>query len=501
MRSGRRGLHFGVHGTGARRWAALSLAAVLLGGLAAGAAAGAPRLDDSAAGSGFHTHSAADGEQDVNVCSDAVPAGEAHCLAHVRVDAAARTRVPTRPGAPGGASVPVRPGAVGGANATLGNAGAYDPSWLQSAYNLPSAAGGAGKGQTVAIVDAYDDPTAAADLSAYRAFFGLPACTAGCFTKVDEHGGTAYPQANAGWSQEISLDLDMVSAVCANCKIVLVEAASAYMTDLGTAVNTAVSLGATVVSNSYGSSEYSSEVADTTHYFTHPGVAIVASSGDAGYGVEFPAASNTVTAVGGTSLLQNTDTGTRNATETAWSGAGSGCSAFEAKPAWQVNAGCSNRTVADVSAVADPNTGVWVYDTYGTGGSWLIFGGTSVAAPIVGSVYALAGNGASSNTLAQYPYLRPGPLNDVTSGANGSCSPSLLCTAGPGYDGPTGLGTPNGTTAFSPLAVGPTPPTQPTSPSATPGNASVTLAWSPPASAGTATVTSYNVYRGTSPGT
>jgi hypothetical protein len=331
--------------------------------------------------------------------------------------------------------------------AVLGNNGAYDPSFLQSAYNAPSATGGVG--QTVAVVDAFDDPNAASDLSFYRTTFGLPACGGGCFSKVNQTGGTTPPSPDSGWAQEISLDLDMVSAMCPLCHILLVEANSAALTDLGTAVNTAVSLGANVVSNSYGAPEYSSETSDSTTYYHHPGVAVVVSSGDKGYGVNFPAASADVTAVGGTSLNQSTNTGTRNATETAWSGAGSGCSSFVSKPSWQQDA-CSMRTVADVSAEADPNTPVWAYDSYGFGG-WGFFGGTSAAAPIIGSMYALAGNPSSANTLASYPYGDVAALNDITSGSNGSCSGSYLCTAGPGYDGPTGLGTPSGTPAFSVL--------------------------------------------------
>ena len=165
--------------------------------------------------------------------------------------------------------------------------------------------------------------------------------------------------------------------------------------------------------------------ADAT-YFDHPGVAIVASSGDDGYGVSYPAACPDVVAVGGTSLHQATDIGTRNATETVWSGAGSGCSAYEPKPAWQTDTGCARRTVADVSAVADPNTGVWVYDSAAAVGS--SFGGTSVAAPIVGALYALAGNAASTTEMGSLPYATPTALNDVTSGSNGSCGGSYLCT-------------------------------------------------------------------------
>ena len=323
----------------------------------------------------------------------------------------------------------------------------YGPADLQSAYNLPSST--AGSGQTVAIVDAYNDPNAAADLNTYRSTYNLPPCTtaSGCFRKVNQSGGTRLPSANGGWAQEISLDLDMVSAVCPNCKILLVEASTSSLTNLGTAVNTAVRLGANVVSNSYGGGESSSDPTYDANYFNHPGVAITVSSGDSGYGVQYPAASKFVTAVGGTSLSRASNA--RGWSETVWSGAGSGCSAYDSKPAWQTDAGCLKRTVADVSAVADPNTGVAVYDSYTYQGAsgWLVFGGTSVAAPVIGSVYALAGT-ANAVTYGSYPYAHSSSLYDVTSGSNGSCGGSYLCTGGPGYDGPTGLGTPNGVTGF-----------------------------------------------------
>ncbi|GHO48849.1 S53 family peptidase [Ktedonospora formicarum] len=320
-----------------------------------------------------------------------------------------------------------------------------NPADLQAAYNLPSAT--AGSGQTIAIVDAYDDPNAEADLAVYRSQFGLPPCTTanGCFRKVNQNGGTKYPHGNSGWAEEISLDLDMASAICPNCKILLVEASSNSFTNLGIAVNTAVSLGANVVSNSYGGSESSGE-SSYASYYNHPGVIITASSGDAGYGVEVPAAYNTVVAVGGTSLSRNSST-SRGWTETTWSGAGSGCSAYITKPSWQSDTGCSRRTVADVSAVANPSTGVSVYDTYGQGSGWMVFGGTSVSAPIIASVYALAGNASSINAASSL-YTHTSSLYDVTSGSNGSCSGSYLCTATTGYDGPTGLGTPNGVGAF-----------------------------------------------------
>jgi hypothetical protein len=378
-------------------------------------------------------HHGSNGEEDVSSCATPTQPGTAYCHAHVRVDAAARN---ARPAVPGGA---VSPNAIG-------NNGGYDPAYLRSAYNLNVSGG---SGLTVAVVDAYDDPNAASNLATYRSHFGLTACGAGCFTKVDQRGGTSYPAANKGWAEEISLDLDMVSAICPNCNILLVEADSNSLVNLGLAVNRAVAMGAVAVSNSYGGGEYSGETSDSTTYFNHPGVAVTVSSGDNGYGVEFPAASRYVTAVGGTTLNQSTNTGTRSATETAWSGSGSGCSAYETKPAWQTDSSCTRRTVADVSAVADPNTGVWVYDTYGGDPGWMVFGGTSAASPIVAGIYALGGRPGSTDTPASYPYANSASLFDVVSGSNGSCSGTYLCTAAAGYDGPTGLGTPNGSTAFT----------------------------------------------------
>jgi subtilase family serine protease len=354
------------------------------------------------------------------VCPGAEP-GAARCHSFVRVD---------NSGAPVATSIP-----------TSG----YFPADLRAAYKL-DATGGAG--QTIAIVDAFDDPNAESDLAVYRAQFGLSACTTanGCFHKVNQSGGTKYPRGNLGWAEEISLDLDMASAICPNCKILLVEATTNSFANLAIAVDRAASLGATVISNSYGGSEYSGEVSDQSH-FNHPGIAITVSSGDGGFGVEFPAASQYVTAVGGTTLTR--DASIRGFSETVWSGAGSGCSAFITKPDWQKDAGCARRTVADVSAIADPNTGVAVYDTYGLhrSGGWLVFGGTSVSAPIIGGVYALAGN-ASLITYGSSSYSLGASLFDVTSGSNGSCGGTYLCTAGPFYDGPTGNGTPNGTGAF-----------------------------------------------------
>jgi subtilase family serine protease len=343
----------------------------------------------------------------------------------------------------------------------------YGPADLRSAYNLASAASSRGKGQTVAIVDAYDYPTAEQDLAVYRTYYGLPPCTTknGRFRKVNQDGEQGnYPRYDPDWELEAALDLDMVSAICPNCQILFVEANSADETqvtgspvthsDLGEAVDTAVNLGANAVSNSYGTVGPESNWTLFDHYYNHPGVAITASSGDQGYGVIWPAASPYVTAVGGTSLVKASNA--RGWSETVWGGAtdpadgpGSGCSVWEPKPTWQKDAGCSMRSVADVAAVADPGTGVAIYNSDLIWGGWNVVGGTSVASPIIASVYALAGN-ETSLVYGSYPYSHTKELYDVTDGQNFPVTTTCtyLCQGGPGYDGPTGLGTPNGYKGF-----------------------------------------------------
>jgi len=357
----------------------------------------------------------------------------------------------------------------------------FGPVDLASAYQLP-ATGGAN--MTIAIVDAMDNPNAESDLGVYRAQFGLPPCTTanGCFRKVNQNGASSpLPASDVGWGQEIALDLDMASAICPSCKILLVEATSPTIGNLGTAVNTAVALGANVVSNSYGGGESSSDPGTTNQFFNHPGVLITASSGDGGFGVEYPAAATTVLAVGGTHLVRNTSA--RGWTETAWSGAGSGCSRFETKPSWQHDSGCARRTVADVSAVADPNTGVAVYDSFGSAGQtgWLVFGGTSVAAPVVASIFALTGHASAT---PQYPYSNSPQFFDAVGGSNGSCSPSYLCTAVAGYDGPTGIGSPNGSAM---TGTPPPPPANDFSISASPNSLNIVAENSATATINTAT--------------
>jgi subtilase family serine protease len=322
----------------------------------------------------------------------------------------------------------------------------YGPAQFRGAYNLPSAAK---RSQTIALVTAYDSPNIEKDLLVYSKTFSLPVCSSanGCFRKVNGAGKkTPLPDRNALWALEASLDVEVVHAVCSNCKILLVEAASGSVSDLVAAVDTAVKLGADVISNSWVVDEFRGETALDSH-FKRSGIAITAASGDTGYGVKWPAASRYVTAVGGTTL----ELGSSNArvSETAWELGGSGCSAYESKPAWQSDSGCAHRTVPDVAAVADPGTGAAIYDSYGYSGrrGWFKVGGTSLSAPIVAAIYALAGN-AGKAVAGSRSYAHASSLFDVREGTNGTCSPAYLCTAAAGYDGPTGLGSPQGVEGF-----------------------------------------------------
>ena len=370
---------------------------------------------------------AAAGQSHRPVCAGPANAGAALCHAHVVTDARGTPHVTPAPAG-------------------------YGPAQFRAAYNLPS---GAPSPQTIAIVDAYDSPTVASDLNAYSSAYGLPQCTTAnpCFKKVNQNGvAGSYPRKDAGWALEIALDVEIAHATCANCKILLVEASSNSLTNLAAAVNTAARLGATQISNSYGGGEWSGESGITA--YNHPGIAITASSGDSGYGASFPAADPHVVAVGGTTLTL----GAANAWagERAWSGAGSGCSSSLSAPAWQTSlaswslTGCgTKRGIADVAADADPATGAAVYDTttYQGRSGWFKVGGTSLSAPLIAAVYALAGNAASASYPASLAYANPSALHDVTSGSNGSCA-TVMCRGAAGYDGPTGLGTPNGVGGF-----------------------------------------------------
>lgn len=376
------------------------------------------------------------------VCSDA-PLGFATCDALRRTDvgtAASTSKVIQPSPAPSGA-----PGVC--VNPSSG----YTPCDLQAAYNLVNCP--QGFSQTIAVIDAYDDPNAESDLAVYRNQFSLPACTTanGCFRKLNQTGARGnYTTPDIGWSQEISLDLDVASAICPNCHLMLVEGNTSSLADLATAVNTAVAAGATVVSNSYSGEESEGLVSAYGPSYDHPGVTITVASGDEGNGssIRYPDDLNTVVSVGGTTLSRISPR-----TESAWSSSGSGCTAIvsplTSQPAWQtadarIRQVCSRRTYSDVSADGDPNTGVDVYDSYSMGG-WLVFGGTSVGAPLIAGVYALAGNAASAGPA--YPYNHVLSINDVSGGDNGSCQ-SGLCLSSAQWDGPTGLGSPDGIGGF-----------------------------------------------------
>ena len=343
------------------------------------------------------------------------------------------------------------------------------PALLHAAYSLPSETFPASQ-QTIAVVDAFNDPTAEADLAVYDNEFKLPACTTanGCFRKLNQEGRTSpLPATEGGWATEISLDVQMAHAICQGCKVMLVEAENTSFAALGAAVDAAVKAGATEVSNSYGGAEGPGYSAYNAPY-DHPGVVVTASAGDCGYfnegcgGAEaanFPASSPDVVAVGGTSLSDSEGSWS----STVWAGGGSGCSIAFTAPLWQLDVAdfaataCdSGRSVADVAAVADPYTGVDVYDStptpegYPTG--WGVWGGTSVASPVIAAEFALAGGAQGVEYPGSTLYSNIGDakdLYDVVSGSNGSCTEATSCRATVGYDGPTGVGSPIGLGAFT----------------------------------------------------
>jgi hypothetical protein len=342
--------------------------------------------------------------------------------------------------------------------------GGLTPQNLHAAYSLPTETAGSAT-QTIALVDAFNDPTAEADLAVYDSTFGLPPCTAanGCFRRISESGKSSpLPKTNGEWASETSLDLQMARAICQSCHLLLVEASSQSWSDFGAAVTAAVNAGATEISNSYGGTEGPGYASLNTLY-DHPGIVITVSSGDCGYfneactghgaAANFPAGSPAVVAVGGTSLSKSGE----GWSSTAWNDGGSGCSHVFTATLWQSAAesfsatGCgSGRSVADVAAVGDPYTGVDVYDSTPAGKGdptgWGVWGGTSASSPIIAAEFALAGGarGISYPSTTLYSHLGESEsLYDVVSGSTGSCSTSA-CKARSGYDGPTGVGSPIG---------------------------------------------------------
>jgi alpha-tubulin suppressor-like RCC1 family protein len=389
-----------------------------------------------------------------------------------------------------------------------GELGGFDPQDLQSAYDIPT---NTGSNQTIAVIDAYGYKHAASDLAAYRARYGLPKCKerGGCFRKFDYNGkpgGVVEPKrppigrkaAAEEWQTESALDLDMASAACPSCRLMLVEAPNEWLSGLTQAMETAVRLGATEVSNSYGwpesifedeerrCAEYA-ECRDSRAAFDkpHPGVMVFASAGDSGYEDEYfrlvtanvPASAAGVTAVGGTSLHKAANG--RGWSEEPWSeprrltGSGGGCSESEPKPVWQTDGGCATRTDNDVAAVAACITPVSVYNQ--AVGGFVNVCGTSASSPLVAGIEAHATEYSRSLPGADAFYADPGGLNDVTAGSISlvGCPPSeleYLCSAMPGYDGPTGNGTPNG-----PLMLSGSPPVATTQPATGVSESSATL--------------------------
>ncbi|MFE2096539.1 S8 family serine peptidase [Streptomyces sp. NPDC059468] len=306
---------------------------------------------------------------------------------------------------------------------------------IRSAYKL---AGTNGRGRTVAINVAYHNPNLESDLAVYRRQFHLRPCTKanGCLRVINQNGGTTPPTAtDPQWAFESSIDVDAVSATCPDCHILVVEDDDSAPGELFAGVDQAVAQGAKFISNSWDLPDSSFEGAFDFH-FNHPGVAFTFSSGDTGGVTKYPPASPYVTGVGGTTLTRAHNR--RGWTESAWSGSGCGCSLFEPKPAFQHDTICpNNRTTADVSAVADNFA---VYDTTPFNGStgWFVANGTSISSPLMAGMYALAGNPAPGTFPNSYPYAHPQDFFDITTGTAGSFS------AMPGYDAPTGIGTPDG---------------------------------------------------------
>jgi hypothetical protein len=384
---------------------------------------------------------------------------------------------------------------AGLAGAAVSPAG-LTPRQLQSAYRLPASRRSR---QTVAVSIAFDTPRLAQFLAAYRSHFKLPPCTvaSGCLRIVNEHGkASPLPQSGVGtgWDLEATLDVSMISAACPHCKIIVVEANGPDDASLAVTENTAARLGAGVISNSYGSRENGFALAYARSY-EHPGHAVVVSSGDFGFGpANFPADLANVTAVGGTQLSRARNS--RGWTERVWNqpsvsgAAASGCSAYVAKPSWQRDPHCPGRTVADVAAVA---TDVPIYNK--DYGGWVTVAGTSIAAPLIAGVYGLAGDRAAFRPQNLYHYHWR--LFDVTAGTNAlfgtpsaTCGNDYLCVARKGFDGPTGLGTPDGHRGLlsHPPAEPAAAPRSPSSPLATRSRYSSRLSGSGPVRCRTGTV-------------
>ena len=400
-----------------------------------------------------------------DVCGTARP-GFATCAVEALVLRSDHARVrPNVHGGPsftqvfpaGGRGIPtVRPAVAGGSQPEPGT-----PAWLQQAYDLTYLSQTRGAGDTVAIVDAGDDPSAESDLAVFRSAYGLPACTTanGCFEKVNQSGQSSpLPTPNPVWEPEESLDVDAVSALCPNCKILLVEASDASDTNLDRAVVEAANLHANQISNSWSDQEPTPIFG--TYSFAN--AAVIAATGDTGYvggGYDaYPAAFPSVTAAGGTSLAPvSGGQSARGFGESAWSvddwgsAASSGCDVSQPKPAYQHDTGCTGRAYSDLSADADPETGLMVYGS--AIGGWWQYGGTSLATPLIAAYEAITG---VNGTTPQWAYTDSALLNDPVTGSSGDCPPDILyiCQGGAGYDGPTGVGSISGAVVAGAPGIG-----------------------------------------------
>ena len=296
-----------------------------------------------------------------------------------------------------------------------------DPAAIKSAYGF-STSSTVGAGQTIAIVDAYDDPKAESDLNVFSNQFGLPACTtaSGCFKKVNQTGGSRYPRANSGWALEISLDVQWAHAIAPGATILLVEASSNSFTNLMAAEDYAKTH-ANYVSNSWGAAEFSGEASYDSH-FAQNGVSFFVSAGDNGLPAEYPSASPNVVSVGGTTLHFS---GSTLMSETGWSSGGGGCSTYEnATPAQSsfagyAQVGCGGmRATPDVALDADPSSGVSVYDStkYSGQSGWFTVGGTSASSPM----WAARAADEAATVDAAYVYGTSITFRDITSGNNGA---------------------------------------------------------------------------------
>jgi len=325
--------------------------------------------------------------------------------------------------------------------------GSYTPSDLASLYRISPVAS---SHATIGVVVSGHDPNTQAQLAFYRDYFGLPACTSGngCFREVGQDGSARLPATDSDWVSETALDVQAVSAICSTCRILLVDANSAHARDLAAAAGTAARLGATYLSLSYGSTPSLDDARLNLADYNTKGVTYVAATGDHGYGVPtFPASASNVIAVGGTTAMLVGGTWRQS----AWSGSGSGCAtsllggvtgALQDLLEGKV---CANgRPVSDISALGDDRTGMMFYQ----GGRWWSGAGTSLATPIIASLYALAGNHVDPQAIYDNAAADPASFVDITSGSNGSCG-NKLCDAGPGWDGPSGIGTPAGIAGLS----------------------------------------------------